>query len=291
MIALPRTSTRYDALFSRLTTRREGAFVPFFMLGHPTLDASARVIDAAVAAGADALELGIPFSDPIADGPVIQTAATRALAAGVTVAQCWELIGAIRRRHAEVPIGLLVYGNLVAVQEPAAFYRKAARAGVDSVLVADLPVAEADPYIDAARDHGIAPVFIAPPNASIATLERIAHVTQAYTYVVSRSGVTGADGVLKGGALRALRRLEHLGAPPALLGFGISSPDQVRQALDMGARGAIVGSALVALVERHARDLDRLAPEVAAAVRSLKAATRPAGQRMGTGVHSAPIVT
>jgi tryptophan synthase alpha chain len=243
--ATARRGARYDRMFARLAAAREGALIPFLVLGDPDPPTCRAAIQAVLRGGADALELGLPFSDPIADGPVIQAAASRALAAGVRQADCWELVRRVRRDAPELPIGLLVYANLVCHREPAEFYRAAAAAGVDSVLVADLPVAEGAPLAEAARAAGIAPVFIAPPNAGPERLAAIAAAGEGYTYVTSREGVTGADQRLRLDLRALLGRLAGLGAPPPVLGFGIATPEQVRQALAMGARGAISGSALV----------------------------------------------
>ena len=257
---------RYARLFGALAPAGHAAFIPFVMLGDPDAEGSLALVRALVAAGADALELGLPFSDPIADGPVIQAAATRALAAGVHRADCWRIVRTIRAEAPELPIGLLVYANLVCHRDPAEFYRAAAQAGVDSVLIADLPVAESASLAAAARAEGIAPVFIAPPNADATRLRAIAAAGQGYTYVTSREGVTGADDTLRRDQSRLIAELRALGAPPPVLGFGISSPEQVRQAIKMGAAGVISGSAIV---KRAAAGED-----VVELVRALRAATR-----------------
>lgn len=265
--------SRYDAMFARLAARGEGAFIPFAMLGDPTPEASAGVLEALVAGGADALELGIPFSDPVADGPVIQAAAVRALEAGTRLADCWALIRGVRERHPYLPIGLLVYANLVAHRDLHLFYSEAAEAGVDSVLVADLPVDAAMEFIAAAKAHGIAPVFIAPPNADEARLARIAAASKGYTYVVTRAGVTGVDDQLRRDSSALLARLQALGAPPAVLGFGISTPEHVRQGLAMGAAGVISGSAVVRLVAETRNDHAARAVVLTGFVTKMKAAT------------------
>jgi tryptophan synthase alpha chain len=222
-----------------------------------------------VAGGADMIEVGIPFSDPIADGPVIQAASVRALAAGVTPAACFELLAAFRARHPRIPVGLLTYANLVLARGREAFYRRCATAGIDSVLVADVPAREAEPFAGAARDHGIAPVLIAAANTPAATLERVAEFCEGYVYCVSRAGVTGADREMDQGHERLFAALAAAGAPPPVLGFGISRPDHVRAALAAGAAGTISGSAIVARVEAGG---DRAAA-VRTLVETLKAAT------------------
>jgi tryptophan synthase alpha chain len=259
--------SRYAAMFERCAAAGEGAFGAFLMLGDPDPDTSAALLDALVEGGADMVELGIPFSDPVADGPVIQAAAIRALGAGVRTAQCLDLITDFRARHADVPIGILTYANIVAARGIDAFCEALAAAGVDSLLVADVPSIEAAPYAAAARTAGLDLVMIAAPNTPPATLATLARLSSGYTYCVARAGVTGADTELSldHGALFAA--LRDAGAPPPVLGFGISSPDQVRQALASGAAGVISGSAIVARVEQGAAAVRDF-------VTSMKAATR-----------------
>lgn len=269
--------SRYAAMFERCRGgdgdagegggAGEGALGAFLMLGDPDLATSATLLDALVEGGADMVELGIPFSDPVADGPVIQKAALRALGAGVRTSQCLDLVRAFRARHANVPVGILTYANIVAARGIDTFCRELAEAGVDSLLVADAPSIEAAPYAAAAHAAGLDLVMIAAPNTPAATLGKIAALSSGYTYCVARAGVTGADATLSldHGALFAA--LDEAGAPPPVLGFGISSPEQVRQALASGAAGVISGSAIVAKVEDGV-------DAVRAFVAEMKAATR-----------------
>jgi tryptophan synthase alpha chain len=261
--------SRYEALFERLERRGEGAFGGFVMLGDPNLESSAALLDALVEGGADMLEVGIPFSDPIADGPVIQAAAVRALRQGVTPADCFALLGAFRTRHPQVPVGILTYSNLVLARGRTAFYAAAAEAGVDSVLIADVPMLEAGPFLAEARAHGVAPVLIAAPNTPERTLRQIAEAGEGYTYFVARAGVTGADEAVRFDE-GLLSRLKGFGAPPSILGFGISRPEHVREALRAGAAGVISGSAIVRLAEASGD-----VAAVRAFVAEMKAATRP----------------
>ena len=240
--------TRYAAMFDRCAAAGEGAFGAFLMLGDPDLERSAALLDALVEGGADMVELGIPFSDPVADGPVIQAAASRALAAGVRTQHCLDLIAAFRSRHPGVPIGILSYANIVAARGIETFCAELITAGVDSLLVADVPSLEAAPYSAAARAAKIDLVMIAAPNTPRKTLARIADLSSGYTYCVARAGVTGADAALALDHAALFAALGEAGAPPPVLGFGISSPEQVRQALQSGAAGVISGSAIVARV-------------------------------------------
>lgn len=257
--------SRYDAMFERLSAAREGAFGAFLMLGDPDLDGSAALLNATVAAGPDMIEVGIPFSDPIADGPVIQAAATRALSAGVRTSDCFELIAGLRSCRPQLPIGILTYANLVVARGHEHFFRAAADAGADSLLVADLPAREAEAWVPQMRDAGLEPVLIAASNTPPRTLQRIAALCGGYTYCVTRAGITGdhADAQFD----RALiERLRESRAPPPVFGFGISRPDQVRAALGAGAAGVISGSAIVSAAFEGRG--------VGALVDSLKAATR-----------------
>jgi tryptophan synthase alpha chain len=259
--------TRYAAMFERLRTREEGALGAFVMLGDPDPATSAAILDALVEGGADMLEVGIPFSDPVADGPVIQAAAARALQAGVRPADCFTLIRRFRARHPEIPVGILTYANLVLARGLDAFYRSAAEAGADSVLVADVPVMEAPRFVAAARAWRIAPVLIAAANTPTERLRRIASLGGGYTYCVARAGVTGADAEVWFGHRAMLAALREADAPPSVFGFGISRPDHVRAALAAGAAGVISGSAIVALAASGG--------DVRGFIGSMKAATGP----------------
>jgi tryptophan synthase alpha chain len=261
--------SRYSAMFERLAGKN--AFGAFVMLGDPDLRTSAALLDALVEGGADMIEVGIPFSDPVADGPVIQAAAQRALAAGVRVSDCFGLIGAFRARHPDVPVGILTYANLVVART--GFMRDAAEAGADSLLIADVPSLEADPYVRDMEQAGIEPVLIAAANTPDAAIARVAGLSEAYTYCVSRAGITGTHA---GGRFDAglVDRLKKAGAPPPIFGFGVSKPDHVRAALAAGAKGVICGSAIVDCAARGGN--------VSELVRSLKAATR---ERLGAAMN------
>lgn len=266
---------RYENLFKRLKDRKEGAFVPFVTLGDPSPEQSLKIIDTLIEAGADALELGIPFSDPLADGPTIQNATLRAFAAGVTPAQCFEILTTVRQKYPDMPIGLLMYANLVFSRGIDEFYAQCEKAGVDSVLVADVPVEESAPFRQAALRHNVAPIFICPPNADDDLLRQIASYGRGYTYLLSRAGVTGSE---NGTALplnHLVDKLREYNAAPALQGFGISAPAQVTAALAAGAAGAISGSAIVKIIEKHLDNSAAMLAELKAFVQDLKAATLP----------------
>ncbi|KNC94953.1 tryptophan synthase subunit alpha [Trabulsiella odontotermitis] len=267
---------RYETLFAQLKARKEGAFVPFVTLGDPGPEQSLKIIDTLIEAGADALELGIPFSDPLADGPTIQSATLRAFAAGVTPTQCFELLAAIRQKYPTIPIGLLMYANLVFNRGIDAFYAECARVGVDSVLVADVPVEESAEFRQAAIRHNIAPIFICPPNADDDLLRQIASYGRGYTYLLSRAGVTGAENRAALPLHHLVEKLTEYHAAPPLQGFGISSPDQVSAAIGAGAAGAISGSAIVKIIEKNVDNHPAMLDELKTFVSSMKAATAQA---------------
>jgi tryptophan synthase alpha chain len=267
--------TRYAAMFERCAAQGEGAFGAFLMLGDPDAQACAAYLDALVEGGADMIELGIPFSDPVADGPVVQAAASRALQAGVRTADCLALIAAFRQRHPDIPLGILTYANIVAARGIKRFTSELAEAGADSLLIADVPSLEAEPYARAARSAGVDLVMIAAAGTPEAALQRIASLSSGYTYCVARDGVTGADRAPTLRHAPLFDALARLGAPPPVLGFGICTAEQVREALATGAAGVICGSALVRLVEAGA------SPQaVSSFVSELKAATRRRTQNL-----------
>ncbi len=266
--------SRYSVLFEQLAAKKQGAFVPFVTLGDPSPELSLQIIDTLIAGGADALELGFPFSDPVADGPTIQDANSRALSAGTNPDICFALLQQVRERYPALPIGLLVYANLVYAKGIDGFYAKAAEVGVDSVLVADVPVEMSEPYKEAALRHGIAAIFIAPPNGDDATLQRVAELGDGYTYLLSRAGVTGTESRAGKPVAHLLQTLRQFKAPPCLLGFGISEPAQVKEAIASGAAGVISGSAVVKIISTHQHEPATLLATLKAFISSMKAATQ-----------------
>ncbi len=176
--------SRYEKMFARLNEKNQGAFVPFVTVCDPNAEQSYKIMEALVESGADALELGIPFSDPLADGPTIQGANIRALDSGATPDICFEQIGKIRAKYPDLPIGLLMYANLVYSRGIESFYERCAKAGIDSVLIADVPTNESAEFVAAAEKFGIHPIFIAPPTASDETLKQVSELGGGYTYLL-----------------------------------------------------------------------------------------------------------
>tara|TARA_B110000977_G_C11019047_1_gene470556 strand:- start:397 stop:1203 length:807 start_codon:yes stop_codon:yes gene_type:complete len=265
--------SRYETLFAKLKSKNEGAFIPFVTIGDPNKTQSLAIIDALVQSGADVLELGIPFSDPLADGPTIQDANIRALDSGITPNDCFDILTEIRAKYADIPIGLLLYANLVYSNGIDRFYKKCADAGVDSVLIADVPAHESKPFLDIARKHGINQVYIAPPDTSDDVIKLISKLGSGYTYLLSRVGVTGAETAANMPVDRILSKLKQYNAPEAVLGFGISNPEQVSSAIKSGAAGAISGSATVKIIENNLGDNQKMIGELKEFVSSMKIGT------------------
>ena len=238
----PRTpgGARFRAAVARRSAAGEAVFVPFLVAGDPTFEQSVALARVLTESGADALEVGLPFSDPPADGPVVQAADHRALSSGMTTARALSWVARVRE-FTDIPISLLAYHNLVLQAGIDAFYARAAEVGVDAVLVADLPPEHASASVAAAVQHGVAPVFLASELSTPARLDRIASVCDGYVYALARVGVTGARESVATGLSGALTRMgDHIGLP-RLVGFGISSPEHVLAARRAGQFDFTVG--------------------------------------------------
>lgn len=241
--------------FDRCAAEGRAAFIPFLMAGDPDLAATARHLTALAAGGADVIELGVPFTDPIADGPVNQRAATRALAAGTKLSGILETV-ARQRDTLGVPIVLFTYYNPLHACGIERFAEQAAASGVDGVLCVDLPPEEAARgLVPALRQHGVDSIFLLAPTSTRERVAKVAAVSSGFVYYVSRTGVTGERSTLPPDLVRDVRRLRRRLALPLAVGFGISTPEQVA---DLGAvaDGVVVGSALVRLVEQMGDDPD-----------------------------------
>ncbi|MXP67389.1 tryptophan synthase subunit alpha [Pantoea sp. Aalb] len=264
---------RYYQLFKHLSIKKEGLFLPFVMLGDPYIELSLAIIDALVESGADALELGMPFSDPVADGPTIQRATLRALSAGTTISYCFEMLKIIRQKYTDLPIGLLMYANLILSRGIYDFYLQCADIGLDSVLIVDIPIEESEPFRQVAMNNNIAPIFICPPNANNHLLYEIALYGRGYTYVLSRNGTTGTEDDTILPLKNLIYKLHKYHAAPPLQGFGISKPSQIKKAIELGALGVISGSAIVKIIESNKNNKNELLSELKKFVRTMKNAT------------------
>ena len=263
---------RYDALFAELRRRGERALMPYICAGDPDLETTYEAVLELQRQGADALELGIPFSDPIADGPVIQAASQRALDAGTTPGAVLALVQRLRAAGCQMPIALMTYANIVYRPGPAAFAAAAAAAGADALIVPDLPMEEEAELRQACRERGMHLIgFLAPTS----TDERIAATAASgsgFIYLVSLTGVTGARDALSERFVPLAARARQRTDLPLCVGFGVSTPEQAGRVAAI-ADGVIVGSALVRII-REGLPRPELLRRLGESAAALKAATR-----------------
>ncbi len=259
--------SRIDETFARLRSDGRTGLVTFVTAGDPDMERSALVLETLDRAGADVLEIGIPFSDPLADGPAIQRSSERALAAGTTLTSSLDLVGRVRPR---IDAGVVVfsYANPVLAMGLDRFVRRAADAGVDGVLVVDLPIEEADDLRDAAASVAIDVIFLLSPTTTEARIRRAASLGRGFLYGISRLGVTGERDTIATGARELVGRIRAVTELPVALGFGISRPEHVAE-VGVWADAAVVGSGLVNTVARASHGGD-LAGEVDRYIRWLK---------------------
>ena len=227
--------------------------VAYLTCGDPDLPTTREIILAAIDAGADIIELGVPFSDPVADGPVIQRASERALKNGTTLAQVLELAREVRKQRPQAGLIVFSYLNPVLRLGLSRFCAAAADAGVDGALVTDLTVEEADDYLRAIRSRDLATVFLAAPTSTDQRLKRIADASRGFVYAVSRTGVTGTRAEVSADARELVRRLRKFTRLPIAVGFGISTPAQFAEVGEF-ADAAVVGSAIVRAIEQAGRE-------------------------------------
>ena len=265
--------SRLATTFARLRETGQPGLVTYTTAGDPDLPRSAAILEALDAAGADVLEVGVPFSDPLADGPVIQRATERALAAGGSLRQTLAMVKSVRSRI-KAPIVIFSYANPIARLGDAAFAEAAADAGVDGVLVLDVPVEEADRFRTTLAKKGIDTIFLLSPTTTDARIKRAGEIGSGFLYCISRLGVTGARDTVSQDAGALVRRIRQYTTLPVALGFGLSRPEHVAE-VGLYADAAVVGSALVSLIaERGASP--SLLDDVAAYVGGLKRACETA---------------
>jgi len=238
---------RIESVFA---TKGKTAFIGFTVAGDPDKETSVRIAKALIDGGTDILEFGVPFSDPVADGPTIQRADDRALAAGTTPDTIFAIVREVRA-YSEVPIVFLTYYNTIYRRGIDTFYREAHEAGVDGILVADMPVEESEEVVAVAQKYGIDPIFLVTQTTSAERMDTIVRHARGYLYLVAVLGVTGARRTVSPEAIELLHRVRTHTNLPLALGFGISTPGHAAICRKAGADGVIVGSAIVDIVEKN----------------------------------------
>jgi tryptophan synthase alpha chain len=244
------TPTRIDSLFERTRAEKRAALIAYITAGDPAPAETPALVAALECGGVDLIELGVPFSDPIADGPVIQRGAERALKAGTNVAKVLEIARQIRA-VSQIPLLLFTYMNPVLRYGWDKLARDAKAAGIDGLLLTDLSVEEAKPYMGAMREAGLDTVFLAAPTSTDARLKLVSEFSSGFVYLVSRTGVTGERAALSESVAPLVGRMRRTTKLPLAVGFGISTPEQAGAVAAM-ADGVVVGSAFVRMIEEHA---------------------------------------
>ncbi len=260
--------SRIKSTFNRLKKKNETALIPYVMAGDPDLATTKTLILEMEKAGCDIIELGAPFSDPLADGPTIQKAAIRSLKNRTSIADVLGLVADVRRTS-KVPLILMTYYNLVFKYGEERFVHDAVAAGLDGLILPDLPPEEAGSLISPAKKAGLDTIFLLAPTSTADRIKHVSKVSQGFVYYVSLTGVTGAKLAVQNSIKESLLRIRAVTDKPVAVGFGISTPDQAAQVAMWGADGVIVGSALVKVIEENTGNPE-LVPHVVTFVKALK---------------------
>ena len=263
--------SRIEDCFTKLKTEGRKALIPYVTAGDPEPAISVPLMHAMVAAGADIIELGVPFSDPMADGPVIQRAAERALEHGTSLRDVLAMVAEFRQQDTGTPVVLMGYLNPVEVMGYETFAKAAAEAGVDGVLSVDLPPEEAHDLLVALRGHGVDPIFLLAPTTDDIRIEKICAVASGYVYYVALKGVTGAGGLDVQSVTDKLAQIRHHTDLPVGVGFGIKDADSAAAVANV-ADAVVVGSALVKKIEQNAGQSDKITQEITDILARMRAA-------------------
>jgi tryptophan synthase alpha chain len=272
----PARTGRIAARFHELRRRGERALIPFLTAGDPDLESTEALVLAMVEAGADLIELGVPFSDPTAEGPTIQRSSSRALARGTSLRSILRLVDRLRAR-VEVPLVLMGYANPIHAMGGEAFAKAAAEVGVDGIIIPDLPPEDGKPWLDPCRARGIDPILLAAPTTPLERLAYLVRETRGFLYAVSLQGVTGARTTLAQGIEGKVRYAQSLSDIPVCVGFGVSTAEQAGR-VGTYADGVVVGSAIVDRIERAASKTAAI-DDVAEFIAELKAPLRKPVER------------
>jgi tryptophan synthase alpha chain len=263
----------YEAAFERTKVKKEGAFIPFVVAGDPDFETSLEIVKVFVENGADALEIGFPFSDPVADGPTVQLADIRALKAGMTTERGFEFIRRIRE-FTDIPIGVLTYYNLIYKMGLDKFYEMAKNNGANAILAADLPPEESGDAVKAARKNNIQQIFMVAQTTSNERLQEITKLCSGFLYVVAVMGITGARSEIKTTTVELIKRIKRHSDIPISVGFGISKPEHVKEVISAGADGAIVASAILNIITENLESKEEMLQKVGKFCAELKEATK-----------------
>ncbi|CAL4320765.1 tryptophan synthase subunit alpha [Buchnera aphidicola] len=265
---------RYQNMFKKLYTNNEGCFMPFLMIADPSIEIFYKIIDIVITSGANALELGFPFSDPIADGITVQKSSQRVLKNKISILNCFNIIQEIRIKYTELPIGILVYANIVFNKGIKHFFELCKKNGIDSIVIPDIPIEESKIFIKYAKLNNISYIFICPPNAEKKLIQHIALKSTEYIYLISRTGVTGLKNKFIKPNINIIQTIKKYNTIPILQGFGISSTKEIQKSLSYGTSGIICGSKIIQLIEKHKNDINILFQKITILIKKFKKATK-----------------
>jgi tryptophan synthase alpha chain len=265
-----------DERFRELRRRGEGALIGYVTGGDPSLKISQQIVETIAQVGADIIEIGVPFSDPIADGPTIQAASNRSLNAGTTPKKIFDIVKETKKRI-EIPIALMTYYNILFKMGVRDFLKKASEHRVDGLIIPDLPIEEATEYRELTEKQGIDTIFLATPSTSPNRLKDVLDYASGFLYLISVYGVTGKRDDISPLTIQSIKRIKPYtsGKIPLAVGFGLHKPEHIRSIIGHGADGTIVGSALVKIVENNLDDSIKLMEEISTLTRNLKSSTLP----------------
>ena len=266
-------SQSYHEMFNELKIKDEGSFVPFIVAGDPDFETSIEIVKKFVESGADALEIGFPFSDPVADGPSVQSADLRSLKSGMTTDRCFEFISKIRE-FTSIPIGLLVYYNLIYTRGVENFYKNASQVGVTGILAADLPPEEAESAVKMAEKYNIDQIFMVAQTTGNDRIDKIVKLGSGFLYVVAVMGVTGTRSDINTSTVELIKRVKSRTDLPLIVGFGISKPEHVKYVIKSGSDGAIVASAIINITTKNINNMDKAIKEIGEFCIELKKSTK-----------------
>lgn len=263
--------SRIEACFNAIKENNKKALIPFITAGDPSPDLTVGLMHEMVSAGADIIELGIPFSDPMADGPVIQRASERALAKGTNTDDVFSIVEEFRTKNNMTPIILMGYLNPIEVMGYAQFVNKAAKSGVDGLIIVDLPPEESEELIAELKPHGLDQIFLISPTTHEERLEKICEVASGFLYYVSLKGVTGSNQLDVEAVAHKLNQIRDKTNLPLGVGFGIRDA-QTAEAVGRISDAVVVGSALVERIAEHAKDNEKMKKEISSFIKSLRVA-------------------
>ncbi|HEX7467595.1 MAG TPA: tryptophan synthase subunit alpha [Methanobacterium sp.] len=263
----------YSEMFQEVKNRGEGAFIPFTVAGDPDFETSLQIVRQYIDNGADALEIGFPFSDPVADGPSVQAADIRSLNSGMTTEKCFEFIEKIRE-FTSIPIGVLIYYNLIYKMGLEEFYRKAKISGINGILAADLPPEESNDAVEMAKKYKLDQIFMVAQTTSNKRIYEIMKRCSGFVYVVAVMGVTGVRSDIKKSSVELIKRVKNHTKLPLAVGFGISKLEHVEDVIKSGADGAIVASAIIDVITDNLEDMDTGMDIIGSFCKELKDSTK-----------------